>query len=300
MSTTLLIMAAGIGSRFGGGIKQLTPVGSNDELIIDYSVYDAAEAGFNKVVFIIRKDIESDFRGIIGDRLEKSLKGKIEIEYAFQDINDLPEGYSVPEGRKKPWGTGQAVLAAKELIHEPFAVINADDYYGKEAFVKIHDYLVEHGNEQHHYCMAGFILENTLSENGGVTRGICQLDENDLLIGVQETSDIIKTENGASVNGKEINAKSHVSMNMWGMTTEFLTILDKEFSVFLGGMVDPQKSEYLLPIIVDKLIKDNTVTVKMLETQDKWFGVTYAEDKDSVIKSFNELVEKGIYKSPLF
>ncbi len=298
--TTLLIMAAGMGSRFGCGIKQLTPVGPNKELIIDYSVYDAAEAGFNKVVFIIRKDIESDFREIIGDRLEKSLKGKIEIEYAFQDITDLPEGYSVPEGRTKPWGTGQAVLAAKNLIHEPFAVINADDYYGKEAFVKIHDYLVEHSNEQHHYCMAGFILENTLSENGGVTRGICQLDENDLLIGVQETSDIIKTENGASVNGKEINAKYHVSMNMWGMTTEFLTILDKEFSVFLRGMADPQKSEYLLPIIVDNLIKNDTVTVKMLETQDKWFGVTYAEDKESVIKSFNELVEKGIYKSPLF
>ncbi len=294
---TLLIMAAGIGSRFGGGIKQLTPVGPNNELIIDYSVYDAVEAGFNKVVFIIRKDIESDFREIIGDRLEKTLKGKIEIEYAFQDITDLLEGYSVPEGRTKPWGTGQAVLAAKDLIHEPFAVINADDYYGKEAFVKIHDYLVEHGNEQYQYCMAGFILENTLSENGGVTRGICQLDENDLLIGVQETSDIIKTENGASANGIEINAKSHVSMNMWGMTTEFLTILDKEFSVFLEGMIDPQKSEYLLPIIVDKLIKENTVTVKMLETQDKWFGVTYAEDKDSVIKSFNELVEKGIYKS---
>jgi len=296
--TTLVVMAAGIGSRFGGGIKQLTPVGPNGEIIIDYSIHDALEAGFNKVVFIIRKDIEEEFRRVIGDRMEKKCK----VEYAFQEKENLPEGYSVPEGRVKPWGTGQAVLACKGIVKEPFAVINADDYYGKEAFVKIHDYLVEHADDQYNYCMAGFILANTLSENGGVTRGVCKVDENGHLVDVDETSDIIKTADGAAIAGsdKPMDANSHVSMNMWGLTPEFIDILEKGFSEFLDNLSDnPLKAEYLLPIIIDKLIKEKKATVTVLETQDKWFGVTYAEDKQYVIDSFKKLVEDGVYSSPL-
>lgn len=296
--TTLVVMAAGIGSRFGGGIKQLTPVGPNGEIIIDYSIHDALEAGFNKVVFIIRKDIEEEFRRVIGDRMEKKCK----VEYAFQEKEKLPEGYSVPEGRVKPWGTGQAVLACKGIVKEPFAVINADDYYGKEAFVKIHDYLVEHAGDQYNYCMAGFILANTLSENGGVTRGVCKVDENGYLVDVDETSDIIKTADGAAIAGsdKPIDAKSHVSMNMWGLTPEFIDILDRGFSEFLENLNDnPLKAEYLLPIIIDRLIKEDKASVTVLETQDKWFGVTYAEDKQYVIDSFKKLVEDGVYSSPL-
>lgn len=296
--TTLVVMAAGIGSRFGGGIKQLTPVGPNGEIIIDYSIHDALEAGFRKVVFIIRKDIEEEFRRVIGDRMEKKCK----VEYAFQEKENLPEGYSVPEGRVKPWGTGQAVLACKGIVKEPFAVINADDYYGKEAFVKIHDYLVEHADDRYNYCMAGFILANTLSENGGVTRGVCKVDENGHLVDVDETSDIIKTADGAAIAGsdKPIDANSHVSMNMWGLTPEFIDILEKGFSEFLDNLSDnPLKAEYLLPIIIDKLIKEKKASVTVLETQDKWFGVTYAEDKQYVIDSFKKLVEDGVYSSPL-
>jgi dTDP-glucose pyrophosphorylase len=189
-STTLVIMAAGIGSRFGGGIKQLEPVGPNGEIIMDYSIYDAIEAGFNKVVFIIRKDLEKDFREVIGNRMEKV----VNVEYAFQEIDDLPEGFEVPEGRKKPWGTGQAILSCMGIVTDPFVVINADDYYGKEAFVKIHDYLLtaKDKNGKNDYCMAGFILGNTLSDNGAVTRGVCKIDSNDLLVDVEETSGIEK------------------------------------------------------------------------------------------------------------
>lgn len=296
--TTLVVMAAGIGSRFGGGIKQLTPVGPNGEIIIDYSIHDALEAGFNKVVFIIRKDIEEEFRKVIGDRMEKKCK----VEYAFQEKENLPAGFSVPEGRTKPWGTGQAVLACKDIVKEPFVVINADDYYGKEAFVKIHDYLVEHANDKYNYCMAGFILENTLSENGGVTRGVCKVDENGHLVDVDETSDIIKTPEGAAIAGsdRKIDAKSNVSMNMWGLTPEFIDILENGFVEFLENLGDnPLKAEYLLPIIMDKLIKEKKASVTVLETPDKWFGVTYAEDKDYVIDSFKKLVEDGVYSSPL-
>ena len=297
-NTTLVVMAAGIGSRFGGGIKQLTPVGPNGEIIIDYSIHDALEAGFNKVVFIIRKDIEEEFRKVIGDRMEKKCK----VEYAFQEKENLPAGFSVPEGRTKPWGTGQAVLACKDIVKEPFVVINADDYYGKEAFVKIHDYLVEHAKDQYNYCMAGFILENTLSENGGVTRGVCKVDENGHLVDVDETSDIIKTPEGAGIAGsdRKIDAKSNVSMNMWGLTPEFIDILEHGFVEFLENLGDnPLKAEYLLPIIMDKLIKEKKASVTVLETPDKWFGVTYAEDKDYVIDSFRKLVEDGVYSSPL-
>jgi len=290
-------MAAGLGSRFGKGIKQLTPVGPNGELIIDYSIHDAIEAGFDKIVFIIRKDIEEAFKEAIGDRIAQS--ADCEVAYAFQEISDLPDGFSVPDGRTKPWGTGQAVLAAKELIREPFCVINADDYYGKEAFVKIHDFLVTHAGEQHRYCMAGFILANTLSENGSVTRGICEVDEENHLRTVKETYKIIKTDTGAGIeDGGAVDAGAHVSMNMWGLTPEFTEILEAGFVRFLQRD-DAQTAEYLLPVIIDSLIRDGSVTVEMLETRDKWFGVTYAQDRQFVRDSFQKLVDAGVYRSPL-
>ena len=302
--TTLLIMAAGIGSRFGGGIKQLEPVGLHNEIIMDYSIHDAIEAGFNKIVFIIRKDIEADFQEMIGNRMEELCKKMgVEIGYAFQDLNDVPEGVTVPEDRKKPWGTGQAVLAAKDLIHEPFVVINADDYYGKEAFTKIHEFLTQYDPEKStEFCMAGFILKNTLSDNGGVTRGICTVGEDGYLTDVVETSDIEKTANGAAVNGVEIDADSYVSMNMWGLTPEFLPVLEQGFVEFFKETQpgNPLKVEYLLPIIIGQLLRENKVSVKVLETDDKWFGVTYKEDKETVVQSFKKLIEEGFYKEDLF
>lgn len=307
MKTSLVIMAAGIGSRFGGGIKQLEPVGPNGEIIMDYSIHDAMEAGFDKIIFIIRHDIEKDFREVIGDRIEKICeKHNVEVCYAFQDMNDIPQGFSVPEGRTKPWGTGQAVLACKDQIKEPFIVINADDYYGKEAFVKIHDFLQGYTPEKaNEFCMAGFILKNTLSENGGVTRGICQLDENGCLTGVKETSNIVKTQDGAAVdeNGTlvPVDPMSYVSMNMWGLTPEFVGMLEKGFVEFFQKLDGNEaKAEYLLPIYIDELLKAGKVSVKVLGTDDRWFGVTYKEDKPVVVESFRKLIEAGVYKKELF
>ncbi len=296
--TTLVIMAAGIGSRFGGGIKQLAPVGPNGEIIMDYSIHDALEAGFNKIVFIIRKDLEKDFREIIGNRIEKLC----EVAYAFQELDCLPEGFTVPEGRVKPWGTGQAVLVCRDVLHEPFAVINADDYYGKQAFVEVHDYLVAHAGEKYHYCMAGFILRNTLSENGGVTRGICRIDGEHRLTDIVETSDIVGCPEGAMIGTtrEPVDPDSYVSMNMWGLTPEFLDILDSGFRDFLEGLEPGNiKAEYLLPTIIGGLLKEGKVQVRLLETKDKWFGVTYAEDRRSVEESFARLIEEGVYTSPL-
>lgn len=309
MKTSLVIMAAGIGSRFGGGIKQLEHVGKNGEIIMDYSIHDAIEAGFNKIIFIIRKDIEDVFKEVIGDRIKVICdKLNVEIEYAFQSLDEIPEGYSVPEGRKKPWGTGQAVLACKGLIKEPFVVINADDYYGKEAFTKIHNFLKDYTTEQpEKFCMAGFVLKNTLSENGGVTRGVCKMDENGYLTDVIETSNIVKTENGAETNGEDIDTASLVSMNMWGLTPEFIDLLEKGFKEFFQKLNDDpdkatkeMKQEYLLPIYIDELLKNDKVSVKVLETTDKWFGVTYKEDKPVVVDSFAKLVENGVYSEDLF
>ena len=307
MKTALVIMAAGIGSRFGGGIKQLEPVGPNGEIIMDYSIHDAVEAGFDKIVFIIRRDIEADFREAIGNRMEQlcALKG-VEIAYAFQEMDDLPEGITVPEGRKKPWGTGQAVLACREIIKEPFAVINADDYYGKEAFVKLHDFLQGYTlDKAAEFCMAGFILKNTLSENGGVTRGVCQLDADEYLTGIHETSNIVKTADGAAVeeeNGlRPIDPMSYVSMNMWGLTPEFIQMLEKGFVEFFEKMDgNEEKAEYLLPIYIDELLQEGKVSVKVLETVDKWFGVTYKEDKPVVVESFQNLIKTGVYEPDLF
>ena len=304
MNTTLVIMAAGIGSRFGGGIKQLAPVGPNGEIIMDYSIHDALEAGFNKVVFIIRKDIENDFKEVIGNRI----KDICNIDYAYQETENLPQGFAKPEDRTKPWGTGHAILACKDIVKEPFVIINADDYYGKEAFVKVHDYLVNNckDNSSMNFCMAGFILQNTLSDNGSVTRGVCQVDEKDNLVSVNETYDIVKTKDGAGVLKDDgtiepLDANSHVSMNMWGVTPAIFDVLETGFVEFLqNGGIDNLKSEYLMPTVIDGLIKENKATVKVLESRDKWFGVTYKEDKETVVNAFADLIAKGVYSEKLY
>ena len=296
MKTTLLIMAAGIGSRFGTGIKQLEPVDDDGHIIMDYSIHDAVEAGFNHVVFIIRKDIEKEFKEVIGDRIASICSShNVTVDYAFQDINDIPG--ILPEGRTKPWGTGQAVLAAKKVIKTPFIVINADDYYGKEGFKAVHEYLVNGGKS----CMAGFVLKNTLSDNGGVTRGICKMDENGNLTEVVETKNIVKTATGAEADGKVIDVDSLVSMNMWGLPASFVQELEKGFPVFLDNLKEGDiKSEYLLPKIIDNLVQNKKARVTVLDTPDKWFGVTYREDKQAVADAIRGLIQSGVYKEKLF
>ena len=297
MKTTLLIMAAGIGSRFGSGIKQLESVDNKGHIIMDYSVHDAIEAGFNHVVFIIRKDIEKEFKEVIGDRIEKVCQeNHVNVEYVFQDINDIPG--ELPEGRTKPWGTGQAVLAAKKVIDSPFIVINADDYYGKEGFKAVHEYLVNGGKS----CMAGFVLKNTLSDNGGVTRGICKMDAQNNLTEVVETKNIIKTSDGAEADGIKIDTESLVSMNMWGLTPEFLDVLEEGFKEFFEKEVpgNPQKAEYLIPIFIGELLEQGKMSVKVLKTNDTWYGMTYHEDVAAVKDSFKKMLADGVYKGDLF
>ena len=303
--TALVIMAAGIGSRFGGGIKQLEPVGPNGEIIMDYSIHDALEAGFDRIIFVIRHDLEEDFKEVIGRRIEKIAP----VTYAFQELSDVPKGFSVPADRKKPWGTGQAILSIRGLVEEPFLVINADDYYGKEVFRKIHTYMVEQMDVNapvYDICMGGFILANTLSENGGVTRGVCEVGENDILKCVTETYNIQKTPDGMMAMDKEGNPVSvrenqHVSMNMWGLTPGFVDELEKGFPKFLASLkAGDVKSEYLLPTIIDQMIHDGRAQVTLLETHDRWFGVTYREDKESVTESIRALIREGVYPEKLF
>ena len=297
MKTTLLIMAAGIGSRFGTGIKQLEPVDASNRIIMDYSIHDAIEAGFNHVVFIIRKDIEKEFKEAIGDRIEAICSAhNVTVDYAFQDINDIPG--TLPEGRTKPWGTGQAVLAAKEVLDTPFIVINADDYYGKEGFKAVHEYLVNGGKS----CMAGFVLKNTLSDNGGVTRGICKMDDQNNLTEVVETKNIVKTATGAKADGVAVDVNSLVSMNMWGLTLDFLDVLEDGFKEFFEKEVpgNPLKAEYLIPIFIGELLEQGKMNVKVLKTNDTWYGMTYHEDVAAVRESFKEMLENGVYKADLF
>ena len=297
MQTTLLIMAAGIGSRFGGGIKQLEPVDEQGHIIMDYSIHDAIEAGFNKVIFIIRKDIENEFKDVIGNRIEAVCKAhSVTVEYVFQDINDIPG--ELPEGRTKPWGTGQAVLAAKDVLTTPFVVINADDYYGKEGFREIHDYLVKGGQS----CMAGFVLKNTLSDNGGVTRGICKMDEYNNLTEIVETSNIVKNAEGAEADGVKLDTESLVSMNMWGLASEFLKTLESGFQYFFEKVVPENliKAEFLIPTFIGELLAEGRISVKVLRTNDTWYGMTYKEDVAAVKDSFREMLEKGIYREELF
>ena len=300
--TTLVIMAAGIGSRFGGGIKQLAPVGPGGEIIMDYSIHDALEAGFNKIIFIIRKDLEKDFKEIIGNRIEKLAP----VEYAYQELDDLPDGYQVPEGRKKPWGTGQAVLTIKGLVKGPFLVINADDYYGKEGFRQIHDYMVQEMKEDgdlYDICMGAFVLANTLSDNGAVTRGVCRVSEDNVLENVTETYEIRMTDQGLEAkdeagNPVTLDPGQLVSMNMWGLPESFL---EQGFPKFLDQVPEGDiKAEYLLPKIIDQLVQSGKAKVKVLHTPDKWFGVTYQEDKQAVVDAIRELIRQGVYKEKLF
>ena len=303
--TALVIMAAGIGSRFGGGIKQLEPVGPGGEIIMDYSIHDALEAGFDRIVFVIRHDLEKDFREVIGDRIEKIAP----VSYAFQELDDIPSGFTVPQDRKKPWGTGQAVLSVRDIVNEPFLVINADDYYGKEVFKKIHDYMTGDMDENapvYDICMGGFILANTLSDNGGVTRGVCEVGEDEILRAVRETYNIIKTADGLTASDKEgnpvtVREDQHVSMNMWGLTPAFIKELERGFPEFLSGLKEGDlKSEYLLPTIIDQMIKDGRARVKVLETRDHWFGVTYKEKRQGVAESIRALISQGVYPEKLF
>lgn len=301
MKTTLIIMAAGIGSRFGEGIKQLAKIGPSGEMIMDYSIYDAKEAGFNKVVFIIRKDIEQEFKQSIGDRI----KEQIEVDYVFQELADITQGYDIPEGRTKPWGTGQAVLCCKDIVNEPFVIINADDYYGKEAFHKLHEFLVS-GESQDAMGMAGFILKNTLSNNGTVTRGICLADENAMLTKVVETTGIQVDMDGQILCDNEevkqwIHPNVKVSMNMWAAYPKFFEHLEAGFHLFLQNLKeDSHKKEYLLPNIVDHLIQEKEMNVKVLETKDHWFGITYKDDKEAVKSAFSKLIADGIYPQQLW
>lgn len=300
---TLVVMAAGIGSRFGGGIKQLEAVGPNGEIIMDYSIHDALEAGFNKVVFVIRKDLEKDFKEIIGRRMEKL----VEVEYAYQELNDIPERFlKKTEGRKKPWGTGQAILCCKDVVDEPFLVINADDYYGKEAYREAYAYLTGRKDDNaYEACMVGFVLKNTLSDNGGVTRGVCKVDEHRMLSEIIETSNIVKTAEGAAVQTEDgavpIDVESEVSMNMWGLSPAFFDVLEKGFDVFLEKL-DPEnlKGEYLLPTIIGDLLKEGKMRVEVRKSHDEWFGVTYKEDKPDVVASIQKLIKDGVYPEKLF
>ncbi len=291
MKKTLVILAAGIGSRYGGGVKQLAPVGPHGEIIIDYSIHDAIKAGFNKIIFIIRHDIEADFREVIGNRIEALCEPLgVQVFYAFQELTDVP--IPVPEGRTKPWGTGHAVLCCKDLIHEPFAVINADDYYGKDGFVKAAAFL-----EKGAYGMIAYVLKNTLSDNGGVTRGLCNVIGG-RLIGIDETKNIVKTPKGIRAGDMALAPSMLVSMNFWCLPESFLHVLQTGFPRFLSNMKAPMKDEYLLPIIVDGLLKVGT-SVSVIPTNDTWFGVTYKEDRASVVESFRKLYAAGAYADDL-
>lgn len=277
MDTTLVVMAAGMGSRFGG-LKQIEPLGPNGEIILDFSVYDAVQAGFSKTVFIIKKEIEKEFREAVGKRIEKLT----DVDYAFQSLDSLPSGYSVPEGRVKPWGTGHAVLSARSVCHTPFAVINADDFYGKKSYKVLNDYLSAEGKD----CMVGFKLGNTLSDNGTVSRGICEAEDGYLKTVVEHT---------ALDKNSGLPEDTIVSMNMWGFGTDIFDILRTDFEEFLKTNDNPLKGEFFLPFVVDRQIRENGKRVKLLTTDEKWYGVTYKEDAATVRTAVREMIDGGLY-----
>ena len=294
----LVVMAAGMGSRYGG-LKQIDPIDEQGHIIMDFSIYDAVKAGFKKVVFIIKRENEKDFREAVGDRLSRH----IQVEYVFQELGKIPEGFSVPEGRVKPWGTGQA-----DIVDAPFAVINADDYYGAHAFRMIYDYLTTHqDDDKYRYTMVGYVLENTLTENGHVARGVCETDENHYLVGIHERTHIEKRPEGAAYTedeGKtwtEIPEGSTVSMNMWGFTASILRELRDRFPLFLEKNLqsNPMKCEYFLPSVVGELLAEDKATVEVLKSMDKWYGVTYKEDKPVVVDAIRKLKESGLYPEKL-
>ncbi len=296
----LLIMAAGMGSRYGG-LKQIDPVDKEGHIIMDFSIYDAKRAGFEELVFIIRRENEALFREAIGDRVSRSMK----VHYAYQDLADLPEGFKLPEGRKKPWGTGQAVLSAAGVTDGPFAVINADDYYGVEAFQLIYDRLVKNQEEGKtcSYTMVGYLLKNTLTDNGSVSRGICTVDEKGLLRSIVERTSIIKKEEGAAYsedNGNSwisLDPENLVSMNMWGFPAEFMSELRERFPLFLADNLEknPLKCEFYLPFAVNDLMKEGKAEVEVLPTHDQWHGITYHEDKEDFVKAVQKLKDEGVY-----
>ncbi|MBQ0111480.1 MAG: NTP transferase domain-containing protein [Oscillospiraceae bacterium] len=287
MNKTLVVMAAGMGSRFGG-LKQLEPIGDNGEVLLDYSVIDAKKAGFNKVVFVIKKAIEDDFKRLVGNRIEKY----IDVDYVFQELDKLPEGFTPPADRQKPYGTGHAVLCCKDKVHEPFAVINADDYYGAGAYKKVFDAL-ENGDN---YYMVGYRLYNTLTENGTVSRGVCSINDNGCLNGVKEHTkiygDCTFEEDGQK---GELSPDTVVSMNLWGFTPDIFDYLEKGFIEFLNENNDNIKSEFFLPFLVDDLIKSGKKQVGVLVAEDKWYGMTYKEDKSVLQKALKEMQNKGLY-----
>lgn len=302
---TLIIMAAGIGSRFGQKIKQLEPVGPNGELLMDYSVYDAVRAGFNHIVFIIRRDIEQLFREKIGDRLAK----KVKVSYVFQEKDDIPVRNELSALRTRPWGTGQAVLAAQNIVKGAFAVINADDFYGADSYRVICDYLKRADNSSAdvpEYAMCGFRVSNTLSENGAVTRGVCTVSDG-FLVGLEETKEIARSENGeirGTYNGEPrvINENAAVSMNMWCFTEDYMTRLSEQFRDFLMNVDENSAdgSEFLVPIAIDKLIRSGKCTVRVLETDSRWFGMTYSQDIEAVKQCIREYIGQGLYPQTLF
>ncbi|MFR1807971.1 MAG: NDP-sugar synthase [Pygmaiobacter massiliensis] len=300
----LAVMAAGMGSRYGG-LKQIDPVGPSGEVIIDYSLFDARRAGFEKVVFIIKHEIEDDFKAVISERISKVMQ----VEYAFQQLDILPEGYTVPEGREKPWGTAHAVLAAKSVIDGPFAVINADDYYGPEAFQKIYDYLATHqDDEKYEYAMVGYHLRNTLTEHGHVARGVCEVGEDGFLQRVTEHVKIVKDGNDAKFTEDEgktwesLPGETTVSMNLWGFTPSFLKETETRFSTFLDRTLtaNPMKGEYFLPSVVSALIDEDKARVQVLTSKDKWYGVTYKEDKPVVVAALRSFIDAGVYPEKLW
>ncbi|MDD2970406.1 MAG: sugar phosphate nucleotidyltransferase [Lachnospiraceae bacterium] len=299
----LVILAAGMGSRYGG-LKQIDPVDDQGNKIIDFSIYDAMRAGFKKVVFIIKKENEEDFRTCVGNAVSKHM----EVDYVFQDLNKVPEGFVIPEGRVKPWGTAHAILCCKDVIKEPFAVINADDYYGRNAFQTLYDYLTTHqDDDKFRYAMVGYELGNTLTENGSVARGCCVTDENNFLVTIAERTQIEKREKGAEYteDGEHfipIDLKTPVSMNMWGFTPSVLKEMESAVNQFFATEVEknPLKSECFLPIEIDKLLQRGVATVEVLRSSDKWFGVTYKEDKPFVVESIAELKRQGVYPTQLW
>ncbi len=286
---TLVVMAAGMGSRFGS-LKQIEPIGRNGEVILDFSVYDAIKAGFTKVVFVIKKAIEKDFKEIVGNKISK----KIKVEYAFQEIDDLPEGFTAPKDREKPWGTAQAILCCKNLVKEPFAVVNADDFYGLGAFQKTAEYLQ---NEENNYCMVGFRLINTLTENGHVSRGVCITDENNHLTSITERTKIIdcKFTEDDGKTWEALSPDTVVSMNLWGFMPDIFGYIEQGFKEFLKEKINVPKSEYYLPSVVATLIENNTKNVDVLVAEDKWYGVTYKEDKESVMNAIGKMMDNGQY-----
>ena len=300
MKPTLFVLAAGMGSRYGG-LKQLDGLGPNGETIMDYSIYDAIQAGFGKVVFVIRRVFEKDFR----EKIVSKYENRIPVELVFQDLDNLPAGFTVPEGREKPWGTNHAVLMGKDVIHEPFAVINADDYYGRESFKVLADYLCSIEGTEGHYAMVGYRVANTLSESGTVARGVCEMDENGFLTQITERTKILREEDGVirfiEEDGKTaVPDNTPVSMNMWAFTPDYFRHSEAYFVEFLKAHGQELKSEFFIPLMMDYLIHTGKATCRVLDTPSQWFGVTYATDRPQVVAKFAELVEKGIYPSPLF